>query len=312
MDTQGAVKAFLTHAKARGLSHNTVQAYRWALNHITCDNLPDEPEAIESILAHAAPRLAQESLHDLWRVLRTFFRWARLRFEMPDPTAQVTPPPPLRSRLLPKALSSAQVCGLLDQGCRSSRDRLLVLVPLDTGLRLAEIAALRKDDLAGATIRVTGKGRKSREVPISSGLITELLLIVDGEYVWKSKTGTLLTKRSIGTAFRRIFDRARVSGGAHSLRHTFATKYLRRGGDLYRLSRILGHSTTRVTERYLHLVTDDLLEEHRRLSPALPYLAAGWTLHSHTHLGDTLPGPARGPGPHGSRRRADRASGQRE
>ena len=92
MDTQGAVKAFLTHAKARGLSHNTVQAYRWALNHITCDNLPDEPEAIESILAHAAPRLAQESLHDLWRVLRTFFRWARLRFEMPDPTAQVTPP----------------------------------------------------------------------------------------------------------------------------------------------------------------------------------------------------------------------------
>ena len=43
MDTQEAVKAFLTHAKARGLSHNTVQAYRWALNHITCDNLPDEP-----------------------------------------------------------------------------------------------------------------------------------------------------------------------------------------------------------------------------------------------------------------------------
>ena len=232
------------------------------------------------------------------------------RCQTPQP--KLPPPPPLRSRLLPKALSSAQVCGLLDQGCRSSRDRLLVLVPLDTGLRLAEIAALRKDDLAGATIRVTGKGRKSREVPISSGLITELLLIADGEYVWKSKTGTLLTKRSIGTAFRCIFDRARVSGGAHSLRHTFATEYLRRGGDLYRLSRILGHSTTRVTEQYLHLVTDDLVEEHRRLSPALPYLAAGWTLHSHTHLGDTLPGPARGPGPHGSRRRADRASGQRE
>ena len=311
MDTQGAVKAFLTHAKARGLSHNTLQAYRWALNHITCDNLPDEPEAIDPYwprLPHVWRRRAYMTSGVCSE--RSFAgQDSASRCQTPQPKL---PPPPLRSRLLPKALSSAQVCGLLDQGCRSSRDRLLVLVPLDTGLRLAEIAALRKDDLAGATIRVTGKGRKSREVPISSGLITELLLIADGEYVWKSKTGTLLTKRSIGTTFRRIFDRARVSGGAHSLRHTFATEYLRRGGDLYRLSRILGHSTTRVTERYLHLVTDDLVEEHRRLSPALPYLAAGWTLHSHTHLGDTLPGPARGPGPHGSRRRADRASGQRE
>ena len=57
----------------------------------------------------------------------------------------------------------------------------------------------------------------------------------------------------IKSVYRRIFALAGVRGSPHSIRHTFATEYLRAGGDLYRLSRILGHSNTRITERYIHL-----------------------------------------------------------
>ena len=271
METSSAVTAFLAQAQARGLSHKTIDAYSWALRQITSETLPTEPAQVETILAQAIPRLASESLYDLWRVLRTFHRWARIRFDIPDPTSHVAAP--RRAALLPRALSPANLRDLLEV-CQSHRNRLLVLVPLDTGLRLAEIAGLRKDAL-GATVRVLGKGSKARAIPISPSLVAELRSIGDQDFLWTTSTATPMSISGIKSVYRRIFALAGVRGGPHALRHTFATEYLRAGGDLYRLSRILGHSNTRITERYLHLVAEDLIEEHRRISPALPYLAAG-------------------------------------
>ena len=271
METSSAVAAFMAQAQARGLSHKTIDSYSWALRHVTSETLPTEAGQVETILAQAAPRLAAESLHDLWRVLHTFHRWAKIRFDIPDPTSHVAAP--RRGALLPRALSPAELRNLLEV-CQSQRNRLLLLVPLDTGLRLAEIASLRKDALR-ATVRVLGKGAKTREIPISPSLVAQLRSIGEQDFIWTASTGTPMSITGIQSVYRRIFALAGVRGGPHALRHTFATEYLRGGGDLYRLSRILGHSNTRITERYLHLVAEDLIEEHRRLSPALPYLAAG-------------------------------------
>ena len=273
MDTTAAVDAYIAQAQARYLSPKTVESYRWGLSYISAPCLPDSPEHIEEILARAGRRLAKESLYDLWRCLRTFHRWAGVRYGIPDPTVHVAAP--RRAALLPRALSPAHVQALLGS-CRGQRDRLLILVPLDTGLRLSEVAAMRQDSV-NSTVRVIGKGNKARHVPISPGLAKELRGIGDLAYVWTTGKGTPMSADGLKTAYRRVFKRAAVRGGPHSLRHTFATEYLRGGGDIYRLSRILGHSTTRVTERYLHLIVDDLLEEHSRISPALPYLATGDT-----------------------------------
>ena len=268
METAVAVAAFITQAQARLLSPKTIDSYRWGLSRLKTERLPISPEEIEGILAEASQQLAPESLHDLWRYLRMFHRWAAVRFGIPDPTVHVAAP--RRANHLPRDLSPAQVQALLD-ACNSQRSRLLVLVPLDTGLRLSEVAAMRKDDL-GEAIRVSGKGSKVRYVPISPRLVDELCDIGDQRYIWTVETGKPLSAGGVKTAYKRIFARAGVRGGAHSLRHTFATEYLRAGGDLYRLSRIMGHSTTRVTERYLHLVVDDLIQEHRLISPAMRYL----------------------------------------
>ena len=54
--------------------------------------------------------------------------------------------------------------------------------------------------------------------------------------------------------------------GWHRLRHTFATNYLRRGGDIVRLSMVLGHTQITTTQRYLHLLTDDLSASHQKVS----------------------------------------------
>ena len=269
MDTQTAATAFLAQARARGLSPKTVEAYQWALSYVRSEELPEDPAQVEDILANAAIRLASESLRDLYCRLRTFHRWTAARFRVPDPTDHVAAP--RRSKPFPKALSPTEVQQLLESAL-TNRDRLLILVPLDTGLRLGETAQLLKSDL-GPTIRVLGKGRKVRQVPISQSLTAELLFTGDVDHIWTAaRTGLPLTRHGIKTSYKRIFNRARVLGSPHSLRHTFATEYLRNGGDLYRLSRILGHSNTRTTERYLHLVIEDLVAEHRRISPAIPYL----------------------------------------
>ena len=267
MDTRTAVTAFLTQAHARGLSPKTLEAYQWATGYIRSGELPEEPGQVENILGLAAQRLAPESLRNLYHRLRTFYRWTSNRYAVPDPTTHVAAP--RRPAALPKALNSRQVQQLIGNAL-TNRDRFLVLVPLDTGLRLAETAQIRKADL-GATIRVNGKGAKTREIPISPSLVAGMLLLGDDDHIWTTRSGPIHFT-GIKTAYRRIFARAGVRGGPHRLRHTFATEYLRAGGDLYRLSRILGHSNVRTTERYLHLVTDDLVAEHRRISPALPYL----------------------------------------
>ena len=268
METITAVDAYIAQARARGLSESTIDAYRWGLSYIRTAELPTAPEDIERILAYASGRLAQESVHNVYRYTKMFFRWAHKRLGVPDPTVDVAAP--RHPQLLPRALSETDVKAVLDS-CATERNRLLVLVPLDTGLRLSEVAGLRKSELA-EIVRVLGKGAKARHVPFSADLVCGLRGLGDERHIWTADDGAPLSRAGVKTAYRRIFAASGVRGGAHSLRHTFATEYLRAGGDLYRLSRIMGHSTTRITERYLHLLVDDLVEEHRRLSPALKYL----------------------------------------
>lgn len=278
METAKAVAAYLTAAMARNVSAKTLQNYTWALNHLAgIDELPTDPVAVEIILAQATGHLGTESMYDLWRRLKGFFEWTSTRYQVQNPFVranlygsqpQTLIDPPVRHQAPPRILRPDQIKLLLHHGRRSARDTLLVLLPLDTGLRLAEIANLNKRDISPDLIRVTGKGRKVREVPLSREILHDLLLSGTVHHPWVSRrTGQPLTRWGVQLAYRRIFARAGVPGGPHSLRHTFATMYLRRGGDLEHLRRILGHANLATTMIYLHLVTDDLIVVHRDVSP---------------------------------------------
>ena len=277
--TENYTIPFLDYCRSRGLAEATLDAYKWGLRRLP-ETLPTTTEELERLLTAARETLAAESVYDIWRVLKTFYKWAAGRYGIPNPMQPIRKP--RTEKKLPKSLSRANVFALLNTAESLSgknsyyqalalRNKLLILTPLDTGLRLAEITGLRKSCL-GRTVRVMGKGSIEREVPITPALKDELESIGDSEHIWMSFRGNPMSVTTLKTAYRRIFKAAGVPGGAHSLRHTFATEYLRSGGDLYRLSRCLGHTTVRMTERYVHLIVDDLVAEHTLMSPALPYL----------------------------------------
>ena len=120
-----------------------------------------------------------------------------------------------------------------------------MLLILDTGIRLTEVASVTKDNLGVDTLRVTGK-RRQREVPISQELRILLNELGDDAHPWTSaRSNRPLTRAGVQWAYRRIFGRVGIPGGAHRLRHTFATQYLRNNGSIVHLQRTSGTPTSR-------------------------------------------------------------------
>ena len=281
LKTVDATNRFLTHPRASQWSLKTRQSYEWTFRYLAAEDLPTETETLETLLSLPATRLSPNSLHDVWRRWRAFYRWCGQRYEVSNPieridaTGRVTflLEPPRRVPSLPRILSRSQLHQLLETGCSSQRDRLMVLVCLDMGLRLSEVEDMTRSALSPDGVRVTGKGRKTRIVPISQGLLTQLYAVSGPDNLWMSSRYHPLSREGVKVAFRLIFERASIKAGPHTLRHTFATTYLRRGGDVYHLSRILGHSNVRTTDIYLHLVSADLIEDHRRVSPIAEFIS---------------------------------------
>lgn len=125
-------------------------------------------------------------------------------------------------------------------------------------------------------VTVHGKGDKQRRIPFSFELRKKLfrheqLAVRHGlkfRLAFATRNGTAMTQRN---SLRGLYLLQRKLGlpkfGWHRLRHTFATEYLRGGGEVVRLSKQLGHSSVTTTMKYEHLLTEDLKAAHQRLSP---------------------------------------------
>jgi integrase/recombinase XerD len=157
------------------------------------------------------------------------------------------------------------------------RLHLLTLLLLDTGCRITEAISLRVGDADMENMLLTfdGKGRKQRIVPYSFVLRKALhRFIVD----FSRKPDSLLFTTQQEAPVRRITALRSVkllceelgfsppARTLHAFRHTFAVNYLRRGGSVFHLQKVLGHSTLEMTRRYANLVTADLQAVHERVS----------------------------------------------
>ncbi len=157
------------------------------------------------------------------------------------------------------------------------RLHLLVLFLLDTGCRISEALGLRVRDIDFDNLLVTldGKGRKQRMIPFSFELRKAMFRYckesnrTPDRLLFASYSETTLSRNNV---LRDVKLLCRELGFAppartlHAFRHTFAVNYLRRGGSVFHLQKVLGHSTLEMTRRYANLVTADLQAMHERVS----------------------------------------------
>jgi site-specific recombinase XerD len=149
------------------------------------------------------------------------------------------------------------------------RDEAIIRVLVSTGVRASELCGMKLEDVSfsptDAHIKVMGKGRKEREVPLGREARVALHRYIQvyrrapaqEHHVWIGHRNNVLYPDALDRIIRRLARWGGVSGvrvSAHTFRHTFAQEFLRKTGDIYRLSRLLGHSSVSVTEIYLKAV----------------------------------------------------------
>ncbi len=251
-----------------------------------------DPDAIRSFLSHLADQqYSPATMARKIATLRSFYKWAEK-----DGIAGQNPMTlirtPRQSKRLPKAVSVEQIEKLLsapnDKDVLGARDRAMLETLYSTGIRVSELVDLNLDDLdeTGEAMRVRGKGKKERLVPLGSHAITALrhyVNMVRNEQrfsaVWApevqehilfiNKHGGRISSRSV----RRKLDKYLKQVGLdptispHTLRHSFATHLLDNGADLRSVQELLGHQSASTTQVYTHLTTQRMREAYDQAHP---------------------------------------------
>lgn len=268
--TTAVVKEFLT-AKAR-LSPHTLATYRRHLALLAKHHphLPTTPAPLEQTLASVNGQRTAWNYYVTWR---TFYRWLVRRGILPardNPVPRMEPPP--SPKPTPYYLDQDELRLLLNYPGHSLRDRALLALLADTGMRIGEAWSITPDTFHGRYVIVKGKtGPRPVAIhPITRRLIGKLLRqgrhIPRNQTIWYGKRGPM-TVSGLKQAVRKAFRRAGFHGrrmSAHRLRHTFASLW-----DGETIDGMLqgGWRDTRSWMRYRHALTNRLLQEHRRHSP---------------------------------------------
>jgi len=278
-----AYEIFYLDNKSRRLTPATVAFYRATLLLVFRWLKTEQVALLSEVTAHHIRKfltLRQEAglstytQHKYARALRTFFRFCvREGLLVQSPMATVTMP--RVEKLLPTSFTEAEVKSILDE-CTTERDKAIVYVLLDTGVRASELLALNAGDVDIKQCQITvlhGKGQKQRVVYFGAKTRRQLLHYFAERDIKQGKTpvfvsettGQRLTLSGLFHLMTRLRERTGIAHlQAHTFRRTFALWSLRAGMSIYHLQRLMGHEDIKVLQRYLGLVENDLAEAHRQ------------------------------------------------
>ena len=238
---------------------------------------------VRAYLASLAGRTRKTTAARKLAALKHFFRHcARLGQRHDDPAASLSAPK--RERFLPPHLTVDEMFRVLDSMCAAGpiprRDRAILELLYSTGIRVSELVTLDWIDIdrRGAVVRVLGKGRKERIVPIGATALAALETYRrqwpaahrrDQRAVFLNTRGGRLTMRSIGRIVTHYVGRAEthLRASPHAFRHSFATHLLNAGADLRAIQELLGHASLSTTQRYTHVDFARLAEVYDKAFP---------------------------------------------
>ncbi len=295
------IERFCTHlASVKRSSPRTVDTYRRALlqlrEFVLAEDLPADAARLDTtaLRGFLASRFATDSSATLARkiaTMRSFYRFLMQRGVARDNPAATIATPKVK-KLLPRFLTVDDAVRVVEAPAEDAardprlarRDRAILELVYAGGLRVSEVAGVRRVDLdlGARRVRVLGKGGKERMVPFGppAAEALEAYLEVkpklrsarrppDPDALFLGRAGTALTARQVQNIVRRYgaLGAGRADLHPHALRHSCATHLLDAGADIRSIQELLGHASLSTTQRYTHVSVDRLMEVYDRAHP---------------------------------------------
>ena len=276
-----------------GLSKNTLNSYRfdlsifvsWLAETKKIELLDVSELEIQEFLAFKFPTSKSRSISRLLATLRRFFRFLLRENKIKeDPTLKIQTPKIPKS--LPKSLSEDEVEGLLEAPDIKTdvgiRDRSMLELLYACGLRVSELVGIQLTEviLSDGVIRVTGKGSKTRLVPMGEEAVdwikkylTEsrqnILNKQTSKFLFVTNRGGEMTRQAFWYLIKKYALMANIDKpmSPHILRHAFATHLINHGADLRVVQMLLGHSDISTTQIYTHVARERLKKLHQEHHP---------------------------------------------
>jgi integrase/recombinase XerD len=249
------------------------QSLQWLVN-----PAPDEAALKDFVMRMRAQGLVASSCNCRIRAVNSYLHWASGHSTKCCAACLHLKVPRLKEeqRILP-TFSTTDIQKIVKwkpKGFCPTRLHVLALLLADTGCRSGEALTLRWADVDfdNMLLKLCGKGAKDRLVPFSFELRRHLYRwkqLNKWDLVFPTWQGQHMGRRNELRGVKRLCKRLGIVAPArtiHAFRHTFAVNYLRRGGSVFHLQKVLGHSSLEMTRRYANLVTEDLQAVHERLS----------------------------------------------
>lgn len=300
-----AIEGWTIAANARRLSENTLTDYGYTFRRFQafCKNDPGfttiEAKQIRAFMG-SLDGLSNKTALNMHTALSSLWHWAKdEQIVARNVVRDVAPPQPEIRVVEPFSRQDVRaMLGALDRSApyrrpgkrecthatrEGLRNRAIILLLLDCGLRASELVNLKIYDVdkRNGQVKVIGKGSKERLLPYSpqTGQALWRYLATRGEaslreFVFVTSRGGALGRDDLQKIIARIGERAGVAGAhPHRFRHTFSINYLRNGGNVYSLQLMLGHTTLKMCQHYLRLAQCDLQAGQTRAS-----VVANWNL----------------------------------
>jgi len=279
---------FLVARKGQKLSNRTIDFYKDMLDEF-CDYCEAHgarligdvtADLIRDFMVKLCETHNSGGVHCYYRCIRAFLNWYELETDntIPNPIKKVKAPKvntaPIQG--VPVADVNAMIL-TCEKSFLDLRDKAILRSLLDTGLRAAEFCNLTVADInleTGVVEVIAGKGGKDRTVFLTDTARTDIIRYMRRrktkeahEPLWITNTDKGLTPSGLTQLIERraVMAHLREIPSPHDFRRTFALESLRRGCDLIRLMKLMGHSSTQVLQRYLALQVEDLQDAYKRM-----------------------------------------------
>lgn len=285
----------------RRCSPRTLEAYghalRQYLDHLK-RTLGKDPELADVVSVSSAdlrgwmaylrgkePPLSPRSVAQHVSAIKTFHKWLDLHHDLANPQVAMLRGPRLKATL-PRPLNPDQALGLMTEtrmdadrdDWENARDEAVYMLLYGLGLRISEALSLTVADTPlSASLRVTGKGNKMRDLPVLPAVRDAIerykaqhpFSLQATDRLFRAKRGGELSPRHVQASVQHLRSRLGLSDRAtpHALRHSFATHLLGSGADLRSIQELLGHASLSTTQKYTQVDTEKLLSAYTAAHP---------------------------------------------